>query len=148
MDWLLVVVVVSFAAGGGYLYLQRKGKGEKVKGEHFPSGITVEEETGKGCPDRVKQKLKEQHKKLMQEADKFYKVIDNLIGNRRVSQQLQKELEAFMRSYNRIKEMEEEIEVYPFKDCEKAFELKFNFYKGLLEESAKKIVSLLKSGSK
>ena len=144
MDWLLIVIVVSITAGGGYLLLQRKGKGSKIKEEHFPSGITVEEETGKGCPDSIKQKLKEQHKKLMQDADKFYKVINNLIGNRKVSQPLQKELEAFMRSYNRIKEMEEEIEVYPFKDCEKAFELKFNFYKGLLEESAKKIMFMLR----
>ncbi len=111
-----------------------------------PSITIEEEEEPQGCPEQVKKQLKETQQKLFRDAHKVYLVISNMLKNRDLSPELRKEFETFIRSYNRLKEMEEEIEVYPFSDCDKVFQLKFNFYNNLIQETAKKIMFLARSG--
>jgi len=157
--WLWVVTGVSaLILGGGLILLiaRRQKKTEEVYREEeeyeiveeetsIPSGLIVEEEEPEGCPDNIKQKLKEQQQKLFKDAHKVYLVITNLLQNKPLPAEIKKELDTFIRSYNRIKELAEEIEVYPFSDCEKVFQLKFSFYKKLVEETARKILLVAKS---
>jgi hypothetical protein len=157
MDIVLIVAGVGVGIvilGGGLLLLKGKkgtapARGVKEEEEYeiieeeapFPS-FAVEEETEKGCPEEVKKQLLEIQQRLFKDAHKVYLVINNFLKNKHVPPALKKELDIFIRSYNRLREMEEEINVYPFADCEQVFKLKFDFYSKLIRETAQKIMVL------
>ncbi len=159
MDIVLIIagVGVGIAVVGGGLLLLRGKKGgtapakareeeeyEIIEEEAPIPSISVEEESEEGCPEKVKQQLLETQQRLFKDAHKIYLVINNLLKNKQVSPALKKELDTFIRSYNRLKEMEEEINVYPFADCDQVFKLKFDFYSKLIKETAQKIMVLAK----
>ena len=159
MDIVLIIagVGVGIAIVGGGLLLLRGKKGgtapakareeeeyEIIEEEAPIPSISVEEESEEGCPEKVKQQLLETQQRLFKDAHKIYLVINNLLKNKQVSPALKKELDTFIRSYNRLKEMEEEINVYPFSDCDQVFKLKFDFYSKLIKETAQKIMVLAK----
>jgi len=100
----------------------------------------VEEESEQKCPEKVKKELLKRQEKIEKEAYKVYLVITNLFKGKDVPPEVKKELDSFIRTYNRIKELKEEIKVYPFSDCEKVFDLKFYFYENLIKETAEKLI--------
>ena len=148
--FILAVGAVTLAVAGVIVYIRNRRMKQLAKqytflDEENPFGdISTEEEPAEGCPKEVKERLKKMQQELFKEAHKIYLVINNLVANKELPPELKREFHTFIRSYNRIKEMEEEIEVYPFSDCEKVFELKFSFYKRIVEETAKKIMALAK----
>jgi len=156
--WVVAAIGVGIALlGGGVAVLIARGKKPKeaaaeeeeyeiIEEEAPIPGIFIEEESEEGCPEDIKRRLKETQRKLFRDAHKVYLVINNILRNRPLSPELKKEFDTFVRSYNRLKEMEEEIEVYPFSDCDKVFQLKFNFYNKLIQDTAKKIMLLAKAG--
>jgi len=156
--WLLIAAGVGVVVIGGSLVLlasrgkkkapeaKREEEEYEIIEEEAPSiPISTVEEEPEGCPEEVKKRLKETQQKLFRDAHKVYLVINNMLKNRNLSPELRKEFETFIRSYNRLKEMEEEIEVYPFADCDKVFQLKFNFYNNLIQETAKKIMVMART---
>lgn len=158
--WLIVAIGVAVLGGGAVILISKGKKAEtttpkakETKEEEYEiieedapiPGLTFEEETEEGCPDKVKQRLKDTQQQLFREAHKVYLVINNMLQNKKLSPELKKEFDTFIRSYNRLKEMEEEIEVYPFSDCDRVFQLKFNFYNKLIKDTAKKIMVLAKT---
>jgi len=162
MEIWLLIAIGAVVIGGGAVVLISRGKKqevskirkeEKVAEEEYEiieedapiPGFTIEEETEEGCPEKVKKRLKDTQQQLFKEAHKVYLVINNMLQNKKLSPELKKEFDTFIRSYNRLKEMEEEIEVYPFSDCDRVFQLKFNFYNKLIKDTAKKIMILAKS---
>ncbi len=113
-------------------------------GEEAPLPFKVEEESEEKCLEKVKKDFLKRQQKIEKEAYKIYLVITNLFKGRNLSPEIKKELNSFIRIYNRIKELKEEIEVYPFSDCEKVFTLKFVFYENLIKETARKLIFLAK----
>jgi len=122
MDIVLIIagVGVGIAIVGGGLLLLRGKKGgtapakareeeeyEIIEEEAPIPSISVEEESEEGCPEKVKQQLLETQQRLFKDAHKIYLVINNLLKNKQVSPALKKELDTFIRSYNRLKEMED-----------------------------------------
>ncbi len=140
--------------GGGILLLIVKGgkkKEEKAKEEEVyelveeEPIIKVEEEEETGCPEDKKRVLLAQQEKLFKDAHKVYLVITNMFKGKTLPPDVKQEFETFLRSYNRLKELKEEIEVYPFSDCDKVFQLKFNFYNKLIKETAQKLMVMSRS---
>jgi hypothetical protein len=133
------------------LVLLKKGK-KKTTVEHkpyeeeeeeetlLPGGFKIEEEEETGCPPEIKQRLLKRQEKLYKDALKVYMVIDNIFQGRQIPPELEEDLKVFKRAFNRLKEMKEEIEVYPFRDCEKVFHLKFEFYSKLIADTARKLM--------
>ena len=118
---------------------------EEEEEEEFPGlGIVIEEETEEGCPDKIKQKLLQEQARLFKEAHKIYMVINQMFKSKNLPPEIKKEFDIFLRSYSRLNEMKEEIEVYPFADCDKVFQLKFNFYNKLIKETAQKLMVMAK----
>jgi hypothetical protein len=118
---------------------------EEEEEEEFPGlGIVIEEETEEGCPEDIKQRLLQEQEKLFKEAHKIYLVITQMFKNKNLPPEVKREFDVFLRSYGRLKEMKEEIEVYPFADCDKVFQLKFNFYNKLIKETAQKLMVMAK----
>ena len=153
MDFLPIAVGIGVAIVviGGIAVVIIKSKGAKeeeyeIIEEEAPVLLKIEEEEEEqGCPEDAKQKLLQKQEKIYRDAHKVYLVITNLLRNKQLPPELKKELDTFIRSYNRLKELKEEIEVYPFADCERVFELKFNFYNKLIKETAQKIMVMAKS---
>jgi len=152
--WLIFLGVGAVVvAGGTVIFLKSKKKAivqesyqeEEEKEEEESPLLNLEEETEGGCPDNIKNRLLLEQEKIFKEAHKVYLVINNLFRGKTVPPEVKKELETFLRSYNRIKELKEEIEVYPFSDCDKVFRLKFGFYNNLIKETAKKLMILSKN---
>jgi hypothetical protein len=137
MDSFLLVGGGAAVAVGALvvaLILLKKGK-KKTTVERKPY---EEEETG--CPPEIKQRLLKRQEKLYKDALKVYMVIDNIFQGRQIPPELEEDLKVFKRAFNRLKEMKEEIEVYPFRDCEKVFHLKFEFYSKLIADTARKLM--------
>ena len=153
MDFLPIAlgVGVAIVVIGGIAVVIIKSRGAKeeeyeIIEEEAPVLLKIEEEEEEqGCPEDVKQRLLQKQEKIYRDANKVYLVITNLLKNKQLPSELKKELDTFIRSYNRLKELKEEIEVYPFADCERVFELKFNFYNKLIKETAQKIMVMAKS---
>ena len=144
---LLGAGAVVVIGGTAFLFISKRKKTveEEIYEEEETPLFKVEEETEEGCPDDVKNKLLLEQEKIFKEAHKVYLVITNLYRGKNIPPEVKKELETFLRSYNRIKELKEEIEVYPFSDCDKVFHLKFGFYHNLVKETAKKLMLLSRS---
>jgi hypothetical protein len=117
---------------------------EEEEEEDFPGLGIVIEETKEGCPDEIRQRLLAEQQRLFKEAHKIYLVINQMFKNKQVPPEIKKDFDVFLRSYGRLKEMKEEIEVYPFNDCDKVFQLKFNFYNKLIKETAQKLMVVAK----
>ena len=157
---MFAAIGVGVVLIGGTILISKKGKkassGESptsLKEEEYeiieeeapvPS-IAVSEEEETGCPEEIKKQLLNKQKRIFKDAHKVYMVLTNLLKNKNLPPELKKEFETFMRSYSRLKELEEEIQVYPFGDCDRVFELKFNFYNKLVKETAQKIMVLAKT---
>jgi hypothetical protein len=137
----------------GWKPVERKKEREEIKEveeeeEEFPGlGIVVEEETEEGCPEKIKRKLLQEQAKLFKEAHKIYLVITQMFKSKNLPPEVKREFDIFLRSYGRLNEMKEEIEVYPFSDCDKVFQLKFNFYNKLIKETAQKLIVMAKKVS-
>jgi len=143
--------------GGTILVVSKKKKGaeatpareeeeyEIVEEEAPVPSIAVSEDEETGCPEEIKRRLLDRQRQIFKDAHKVYIVLNNLLKNKNLPPELKKEFETFMRSYSRLKELEEEIQVYPFSDCDRVFELKFNFYNKLVKETAQKIMVLAKT---
>ena len=154
--WITAAVIGVVIVGGGLAVLLRIKKGSKILEKELEPveelkeeglSFTIEEKTEEGCPDNIKRKLLEEQAKIEKDAHKVYLVITNMFKNKNVPPNVKSELDTFIRSYNRIQELKEEIEIYPFSDCDKVFHLKFNFYENLIKETAKKLMVLSKSVS-
>jgi len=151
MDFLPIAIGIGVAVAviGGIVLIVIKSRGVKeeyeIVEEEAPVLIKVEEEEKEGCPEKVKTELLKKQEKIYHDAHKVYLVINNLLRNKKLPAELKRELDTFMRSCNRIRELKEEIEVYPFADCERVFELKFNFYNKLIKETAQKIMVMARS---
>ncbi|HIP98157.1 MAG TPA: hypothetical protein EYH37_02165 [Aquifex aeolicus] len=152
--WLFVTIGISAVLIGGTILISKKGKKtssevseeyEIIEDEAPAPSISVSEEEETGCPEEIKKQLLNKQKQIFKEAHKVYMVLNNILKNKNLSPELKKEFETFIRSYNRLKELEEEIQVYPFGDCDRVFELKFNFYNKMVKETAKKIMVLAKT---
>ncbi|HID79219.1 MAG TPA: hypothetical protein EYH48_04475 [Aquifex aeolicus] len=152
--WLFVTIGISAVLIGGTILISKKGKKtssevseeyEIIEEEAPAPSISVSEEEETGCPEEIKKQLLNKQKQIFKEAHKVYMVLNNILKNKNLSPELKKEFETFIRSYNRLKELEEEIQVYPFGDCDRVFELKFNFYNKMVKETAKKIMVLAKT---
>jgi len=114
--------------------------------EHDFPGLGVSfEETEEGCPEKIKRRLLQEQERLFREAHKIYLVITQMFKSRNLPPEVKKELEIFLRSYGRLHEMKEEIEVYPFSDCDQVFQLKFSFYNKLIKETAQKLIVFARS---
>jgi len=149
--FILAAGAVTFAIVGVVMFIRARKMRKLAKEYEFldetPFGeISTEEEPAEGCPEDIKKRLKRTQQELFKEAHKIYLIINNMFKDKPLPPEVKKELATFVRSYNRLKEMEEEIEVYPFADCEKVFQLKFSFYKRLIDETAKKLMALAKKG--
>jgi len=151
---LFVTIGISAVLIGGTILISKKGKKtssevseeyEIIEEEAPAPSISVSEEEETGCPEEIKKQLLNKQKQIFKEAHKVYMVLNNILKNKNLSPELKKEFETFIRSYNRLKELEEEIQVYPFGDCDRVFELKFNFYNKMVKETAKKIMVLAKT---
>jgi len=145
---LLGAGAVVVIGGTAFLFISKRKKTveeEIYEEEEETPLLKVEEENEAGCPDDIKNKLLLEQEKIFKEAHKVYLVITNLYKGKNIPPEVKKELETFLRSYNRIKEIKEEIEVYPFSDCDKVFHLKFGFYNNLVKETAKKLMLLSRS---
>jgi hypothetical protein len=156
MDLFLLAAGVGLIVviGGGIFILKKTKKGQPTSEiseteeyeiiEDEPLPFQIEETEEKECPPEVKKKLLENQQKIFKDAHKIYLVITNALRRKEIPPVLKKELDTFIRSYNRLREMEEEINVYPFSDCEKVFKLKFEFYSKLIRETAQKIMVMAK----
>lgn len=151
---MFVTIGISAVLIGGTILISKKGKKtssevseeyEIIEEEAPAPSISVSEEEETGCPEEIKKQLLNKQKQIFKEAHKVYMVLNNILKNKNLSPELKKEFETFIRSYNRLKELEEEIQVYPFGDCDRVFELKFNFYNKMVKETAKKIMVLAKT---
>jgi len=152
MNTILIVGGIAVAAGALLLLILKSAsrREEPVEvaeeEEELPiPGIKVEEEQEEGCPPAVKEELLRHQERLYRDAKKVYLVLNQLLQNKTLPDDVKREFELFLRSYNRIKELKEEIEVYPFSDCNKVFHLKFNFYDKLLKETAQKLMVMAKA---
>ena len=148
--WFILLGAGAIVVIGGTAFLliskRRKSAEEEIYEEVKETPLLkVEEENKEGCPDDVKNKLLLEQERIFKEANKVYLVITNLYRGKNIPPKVRRELETFLRSYNRIKELKEEIEVYPFGDCDKVFRLKFGFYHNLVKETAKKLMLLSRS---
>ena len=155
MDFLPIAVGVGVGVaviGGAVILIASKGKKgkeeevEEIIEEEAPSLISVKEEDEEtGCPEAIKAALLKNQERIFQDAHKVYLVIANTLRNKNLPPELKAELDNFLRAYNRIRELREEIEVYPFSDCHKVFQLKFNFYNKLIKETAHKIMAMART---
>ncbi|NPA14383.1 MAG: hypothetical protein GXN97_04280 [Aquificae bacterium] len=138
----LVVALILLKKGKKKTTVERKPYEEEEEEEEplLPGGFKIEEEEETGCPPEIKQRLLKRQEKLYKDALKVYMVIDNIFQGRQIPPELEEDLKVFKRAFNRLKEMKEEIEVYPFRDCEKVFHLKFEFYSKLIADTARKLM--------
>jgi hypothetical protein len=140
------ILVVSKKKKGAEAYPTREEEEYEIVEEEAPiPSIAVSEDEETGCPEEIKRRLLDRQRQIFKDAHKVYIVLNNLLKNKNLPPELKKEFETFMRSYSRLKELEEEIQVYPFSDCDRVFELKFNFYNKLVKETAQKIMVLAKT---
>jgi len=141
----------AVVGGGTLLLLVRRSRRRTAEEEEYYEVVEEDEvpfrvkEEENECPESVKKKLLEYQSRLFKEAHKVYLVITNAFQGKTLPPHVKEELETFLRSYNRIKELREEIEVYPFGDCDKVFHLKFNFYQKLIKETAKRLMLMARS---
>ena len=131
-----IAVAVGIAA---LLVFLRRGKEPAEGGERF-----VEVEKSSGCSERARKELLKEHRKLLSDAEKFYRDIHSLLGGNNPPQFVEKEYRNFMRIYNIIREMGEEIKLYPASNCREYFEEKINFYRKLMGEIYTSIATQLK----
>jgi hypothetical protein len=141
---ILIAIFFFIVLIGIFLFIKLGKKKEETFEPVEEEKTYVIEETKEGCPEEVKRKLIEEQAKLFKNAHKVYLVIKNVLEGKPIPAEIKKELQTFLRAYNRFEEMKEEIELYPFNDCEKVFKLKFEFYNNLIHSTAKKIMYLTK----
>jgi len=148
MSNLIILIAVSLFVGLVIvLLLLKRGKGKEESYEIIEEEeekTYVVEETEEGCPEVTKRKLLQEQERLFKEAHKVYMVIKYALEGKPIPAEIKRELQTFLRAYNRMQEMKEEIELYPFSDCEKVFKLKFEFYSNLINSTAQKIMHLAK----
>ncbi len=143
----LFILLILFGIGI-FFYIKFRKKEEIYETEEAEeeTGYVIEE-TEEGCPEEIKKKLLNEQETLFKEAYKVYMVIKYALKGKQLPPEIKKELQTFIRAYNRLEEMKEEIQLYPFSDCEKVFKLKFEFYNNLIHTTAKKIMYLTKKVS-
>jgi predicted RND superfamily exporter protein len=151
MNILVVGIGLSILVAliGLFVILKKSKKGEEeevekkeriTEEEEEEQFLQISEEEEEGCPEEVKKQLLENQQKIFHDAHKVYLVINNLLKGKSLPPSVQEDLKTFMRAYSRLKEMKEEIEVYPFADCDKVFPLKFEFYQKIIKETAQKLM--------
>ena len=132
------IILLAFAV---VLFFFLKGKGNKEVEEEEETPILTK--TQRGCPKEVKEEIKKEYQQLLSQATELYQKL--LAVDKTIPEEVAKDYSNFLRIYNVIRDMKEEIELYPQGNCREYFKEKINFYRKLMGELFEKIKEKLNS---
>ena len=127
-----VAILIFFTLVVVFLFAKR-GKNPVATEEEIP----LEEENTE-CSEEIKKRLQIMQQELLKEVQQLYAELKKI----KIPPEAQADYSNFLRIYNIVKEMDEEIKIYPSSNCEKYFLEKIDFYRKLTRELHKKIKSL------